>query len=88
VTDNPIDWGYMFLNYLAVNVARFVVVFLFLPLISRMGNGVTWQEAIFMSWGGLRGAVGLALAMSVALNEKFHGTGVLGLLWIARALSL
>ena len=68
-----VDWGYMFLNYLAVNVARFVVIFLFFPLYSRMGNGVTWQEAVFMGWGGLRGAVGLAMAMSVALTDKFHG---------------
>jgi NhaP-type Na+/H+ or K+/H+ antiporter len=26
---------------------------------------VTWQEAVFMWWGGLRGAVGLALAIVV-----------------------
>jgi|AntAceMinimDraft_5_1070358.scaffolds.fasta_scaffold48066_1 NhaP-type Na+/H+ or K+/H+ antiporter len=68
-----VDWAYMFLNYLAVNVARFVVIFLFFPLISRMGNGITWREAVFMSWGGLRGAVGLAMAMAVALTDKFHG---------------
>ena len=69
----PVDWGYMFLSYLAVNAARFCVIFLFFPLLSRMGKGITWQEAFFMSWGGLRGAVGLAMAMGVANNDKFKG---------------
>ena len=28
---------------------------------------LTWEDATVMSWGGLRGAVGLALAMQVRL---------------------
>jgi hypothetical protein len=33
--------------------------------IQKLGPPVTWQEATFMVWGGLRGAVGLALAIVV-----------------------
>lgn len=69
----PVDWGYMFVCYIGVNVARFIVVFSFFPILRRLGNGITWKEAVFMSYGGLRGAVGLAMAMAVALNDKFHG---------------
>lgn len=45
---------------------RGLVVFTFFPALNRMGAKVTWQEAIVLVWGGLRGAVGLALAVEVS----------------------
>eukprot|EP00227_Mantoniella_beaufortii_P003899 CAMPEP_0197607832 /NCGR_PEP_ID=MMETSP1326-20131121/47889_1 /TAXON_ID=1155430 /ORGANISM="Genus nov. species nov., Strain RCC2288" /LENGTH=858 /DNA_ID=CAMNT_0043175941 /DNA_START=220 /DNA_END=2796 /DNA_ORIENTATION=+ len=68
-----VDWGYMFLNWVAINVARFVVVAALFPFLRNMGSGLTWQEAVFMAWGGLRGAVGLAMAIAVAHTPQFHG---------------
>lgn len=44
---------------------RFFLVFAFYPATSRMGIGQSIKEAIFMSYGGLRGAVGIALALSL-----------------------
>ena len=38
------------------------------PFLCRLGYGLKWQDAVVMTWGGLRGAVGLALALSVARN--------------------
>ena len=35
------------------------------PLLTRQGYGLTWREGIVLVWGGLRGAVGLALALIV-----------------------
>jgi len=32
-------------------------------LLCRLGTGCTWKDAIVMWWGGLRGSVGLALAL-------------------------
>ena len=40
-------------------------MFAFYPVTSRIGIGTTWREAVFMSYGGLRGAVGIALALSL-----------------------
>jgi NhaP-type Na+/H+ or K+/H+ antiporter len=38
---------------------------MFYPCLSRLGYGFTVKEAILVSYGGLRGAVGLCLAMVV-----------------------
>lgn len=59
------DWGYLFLLFLLVTAIRFFLVFAFYPITARLGIGTNWQEAVFMSWGGLRGAVGIALALSL-----------------------
>ena len=35
------------------------------PVLSKIGYSLSWQHAVVISWGGLRGAVGLALALVV-----------------------
>ena len=59
------DWGYLFLLYFFLLLIRTILVFGFYPIISRIGLKSSWQEAAFMSWGGLRGAVGIALGILV-----------------------
>mmetsp|Transcript_14784 Transcript_14784/g.20973 ORF Transcript_14784/g.20973 Transcript_14784/m.20973 type:complete len:914 (+) Transcript_14784:196-2937(+) len=61
----PQDWGYLFLLFIFVMAIRFFLVFACYPLISNIGIGTDWREALFMSYSGLRGAVGLALALSL-----------------------
>jgi sodium/hydrogen exchanger 10/11 len=46
------------------------------PVLARIGYGLTWQNAVILCWGGLRGAVGLALALQVALDYKSVGSKV------------
>jgi NhaP-type Na+/H+ or K+/H+ antiporter len=41
-----------------------------LRLLSPERKPVRWEEACVMTWGGLRGAVGLALAIQVSLNKE------------------
>ncbi|KAL7554240.1 hypothetical protein ACHAWF_017833 [Thalassiosira exigua] len=59
------DWGYLLLLYVLVNAIRFFLMFAFYPINSRIGLGTNWQETVFASWGGLRGAVGITLALAL-----------------------
>ena len=57
------DWIYLFILFGLVVLIRFVLVFAFYPITSRIGVGQSVREAVFMSYGGLRGAMGVALAL-------------------------
>ncbi len=35
------------------------------PLLMQFGYSIDWKEVIVVTWGGLRGAVGLSLALVV-----------------------
>lgn len=48
---------------------------LFSPLLKRMGYGLTWRNAAVMTWGGLRGAVSLALALLVFRTDGMEEAG-------------
>ncbi|XP_023213509.1 sodium/hydrogen exchanger 8-like, partial [Centruroides sculpturatus] len=63
------DWFHILVTYVGATFFRLVMIVLFSPLLSRLGYGLKWQEVIVMTWGGLRGAVGLALALLVAQQE-------------------
>jgi len=52
--------------------ARGAAILLFFPLLSRLGTKATWQEAVVMWWGGLRGSVGLALALTLSHTTWSH----------------
>ena len=59
------DWGYLFLTYIILFVVRFALFGIFFPLISRIGLKSKWKEMVFHAFGGLRGAVGIALAILI-----------------------
>ena len=52
-----------------------MVIALFSPLLSRIGYGLPWRNSTIMIWGGLRGAVGLTLALIVAQKPSLDETG-------------
>mmetsp|Transcript_11154 Transcript_11154/g.19589 ORF Transcript_11154/g.19589 Transcript_11154/m.19589 type:complete len:998 (+) Transcript_11154:30-3023(+) len=70
---NGLDWGYLLLLFILITIIRFFLVFAFYPITSRIGIGTSWREAVFMSYSGLRGAVGIALALSLH-SEVVHIT--------------
>lgn len=45
------------------------MVLIFLPFLKYFGYGVTKAEIWVLIWGGLRGALGLTLALMVAVDE-------------------
>ncbi|WP_028864750.1 cation:proton antiporter [Psychromonas aquimarina] len=52
--------------YLGIQVIRALSVMVFMPLLKRIGIGINKEKAIVLVWGGLRGAVSLALALIIA----------------------
>jgi len=58
--------------YPIILLARGLAIAIFYPVLSRMGTGCTWKEAVIMWWGGLRGSVGLALALTL-LHTEYDG---------------
>ncbi len=62
------DLGIVLAAYGLVMVARFAITFAFRPLIGLTGSPVSSNEAVVLSWSGLRGAVSLALGLIVSQN--------------------
>ena len=64
------SWGMLFAVYAICHVVRGVTIALSYPILKRSVFGFTPQRAIILWWSGLRGAIGLALALIV-----LHDTG-------------
>ena len=62
------DWGYLILLYVLLLCIRMFLFASAYPITSRIGLKTNWKETVFQVHGGLRGAVGIALA--IALNNK------------------
>ncbi|XP_070552787.1 sperm-specific sodium:proton exchanger-like [Ptychodera flava] len=75
------DWFYILATYMGINIIRAIAIALFSPILSRIGYGLSWRNAAVMTWGGLRGAVGLALALLVTstpgIDQQTIGSKVL-----------
>ncbi|XP_043218270.1 sodium/hydrogen exchanger 10-like isoform X2 [Amphibalanus amphitrite] len=65
----------IFVLYIGANFIRGAMVMMFFPLLSRIGYGLSWQSALVIIWGGLRGAVGLSLAL-IIYQDPLLGSGV------------
>lgn len=50
-------------------VFRFVAILIVMPILSRCGYGLTWREVIVLSYGGLRGAVGITFSLIVSKDK-------------------
>ncbi|KAK7399871.1 hypothetical protein VNO78_11065 [Psophocarpus tetragonolobus] len=59
------SWTNLLLLYAYVQVSRCIVVGALFPFLRYFGYGLDWKEAIILIWSGLRGAVALALSLSV-----------------------
>lgn len=69
--DNIDMWINLGIIYIAVMLIRGFSISLFMPILSRIGIGITRDKAIVLWWGGLRGAVSLALGLIVATSPLF-----------------
>lgn len=68
------DWGLLILLYILLHVIRALLLFGCYPITKRIGLSTNLAETTFQLYGGLRGAVGIALALALD-NEVFEVTG-------------
>lgn len=64
------DWGWAVLNWIVLNIIRFCTISMLKPLMSQFSDGFSWKDVVMATWAGLRGAVGLSLALIVYLEER------------------
>jgi NhaP-type Na+/H+ or K+/H+ antiporter len=73
-TDEEFNVGnQMFMCVLLWFILTFIragTIFILSPILRSIGYGLTVKEAVVMVWGGLRGAVSLALALLIDGNHK------------------
>lgn len=60
------DVGIILLVYEFVQLLRGAMVYAFYPLLSYWGYGISYKEGIFVAWSGVRGAIGITLALAVS----------------------
>ncbi|KAF0287204.1 Sodium/hydrogen exchanger 7 [Amphibalanus amphitrite] len=61
------------------------MVMMFFPLLSRIGYGLSWQSALVIIWGGLRGAVGSSRWRSSSTRTRCSAPAVTRNVTIHRA---
>ena len=59
------DWGFLILLYILLHVIRGFLFVATYPITVRIGLSTNWNETCFQIYGGLRGAVGIALAIAI-----------------------
>jgi len=59
------DYGNVFLFFVVMTGIRAFMILVCYPLLKKIGGGTTPKDSCFMVWAGLRGAVGLSLALLV-----------------------
>jgi CPA1 family monovalent cation:H+ antiporter len=63
------DWRPILLAFVAVVAGRALVVFLATAILRRTREAIPWRWGVVLTWGGLRGALSMVLAL--ALDPEF-----------------
>ena len=53
-----------------MHLIRFGINLLFWPILSRLGYGLTFNQLVLATYAGLRGAVGMSLALMVSVDDE------------------
>ena len=64
------DVALVFASYAILHVIRFILTVAFWPCLHSSGYSVNFRQVVLISYSGLRGAVGLSLALIVANSPK------------------
>jgi CPA1 family monovalent cation:H+ antiporter len=60
-----VAWKPIATAYVVVTVARAIVVFSVAALVRRSAERIPWRWGVMLTWGGLRGALSMVLALAV-----------------------
>ena len=60
-----VDVFYIVVDYVLLFVIRAIIMIILSPILNKLGYGLPWQDSVVVIWGGLRGTVGLALALQL-----------------------
>lgn len=47
-------------------IARLAAISVFMYFLQRLGYGLTWKEVYILAFGGLKGAVGISIALIIS----------------------
>ncbi len=64
------DLAVLIVVYIGINLVRVVMIGVLYPILSRCGYGLSKRESIILTWGALRGALALTLALMVSYTES------------------
>eukprot|EP00659_Diplonema_papillatum_P001379 gene1379-2125_t len=67
---HPIDAFYLLVTYVTINLVRTFVLLLFTPVLNLFEFKLGVGNSALVAWGGLRGAVGLSLALVLQQDEQ------------------
>ena len=71
---NGSDIGYNVLLFVVMHISRFVsIMILYYPL-NKCGPYISFKDVIILTWGDLRGVIGLSLGLIISLNNDFSET--------------
>ncbi|WP_028584361.1 cation:proton antiporter domain-containing protein [Desulfogranum mediterraneum] len=68
--DQTAAWKALLLFFGGILLIRAGSILLFLPLLRRIGIGITIHKATVLIWGGLRGAVALTMALIITQDQR------------------
>ena len=71
---DKMDWLFLVTLYVGLQVIRLIAIGSLWPILTKIGYAISWKSILVMTWGGLRGAVGLALALIVSQDPRISST--------------
>ena len=66
------DWFKMILLWVCMIISRAIMVFLCAPVLKKTGYGLSIKELVVLVYGGLRGTLGMCLALFVGVDDKLR----------------
>eukprot|EP01039_Chlorochromonas_danica_P001449 gene1449-1574_t len=70
------DIGYVVVVFLLAMVLRVIMIIALYPFLKMLNRSYRFQDASFAIWGGLRGAVGMVLALSLLRSTQNGSTNI------------
>lgn len=67
-----LDFVFLLVTYIGINIIRLINLKLFAPIYNRFEYKLDSGNTMLVCWGGLRGAVGLALSLIIAGDHRLN----------------